>query len=208
MFDYYFRLAWALFRSVPAIPAQRIWPLMIFLLGFVSLTNLRLGEADAFVLAAVIAQVVVIWRNIPEAAAELRRVGATRLIVLRLGVAATILGAGVQLWMNDPVITQRMLSMSCLVYALAALWGALGHPRIRELFVPATLGYVVPETPRTHLLRLNIFAAIIVLAVNEALVFADVGLAARVSILAVLPLVLHVLYEVTVLLTLPLEDEA
>lgn len=206
MFGYYVRLAWALLSSVPPVPVQRIWPLMVFLLGFVSLRNLQMGEADSFVVAAVIAQVVVIWRNLPDAAYELRTLGSKRLNVLRYGVAATITAAAVQLWMNDPVLTQHMLSMSCLVYALAMMWGALGHPRIRELAVPSFDGRPVPEVPRTHLLRLNIFAALTVLVVNEALVLAQVDLAARVSVLAVLPLVMHVLYEVTVILTLPLEE--
>lgn len=206
MIGYYAKLLWALLSSVPTVRAERIWPLLVFLLGFVSLRNLQMDENTAFVLAAVIAQVVVVWRNIPEAAAELRRVGSERMTVLNLGVAATIAAAAVQLWLNDPAVTQHVLSVSCLVYALAMLWGALGHPRIRELVVPTGRGRPVPEEPRTHLLRLNILAALTVLVVNEALVLAQVDLAARVSILAMLPLLIHVLYEVTVILTLPLED--
>ncbi|MEZ5714306.1 MAG: hypothetical protein R3D85_03480 [Paracoccaceae bacterium] len=206
MFGYYSRLVWALLSSVPPIPSQRIWPLLVFLMGFVSLTNLNMIEGKAFVFAAVIAQVVVDWRTIPSAAADLRRVGVEKMTVLHLGVAATIAAAAVQLVVNDPVVTQHVLSLSCAVYALAMLWGALGHPRIRELVVPSGPGRPVPELPRTHLLRLNLFAALVVVGVNEALVLADIGLAARVSILALLPLILHVLYEVTVLLTLPLEE--
>ncbi|MDQ2091998.1 hypothetical protein [Marimonas arenosa] len=206
MFGYYAKMLWALLSSVPAISPQRIWPLLVFLMGFVSLRNLAMDENTAFVFAAVIAQVVVVWRNLPEAAAELRRVGSENTTVLNLGVAATIAAAAVQLWMNDPAVTQHVLSVSCLVYALAMLWGALGHPRIRELVVPSSNGRPVPEEPRTHLLRLNVMAALTLVVVNEAMVLAHIDLAMRVSILAVVPLLIHVLYEVTVILTLPLED--
>ncbi|MDU8926048.1 hypothetical protein RXV86_01485 [Alisedimentitalea sp. MJ-SS2] len=205
MFAYYVRLAWVLLTSVPPVQPARIWPLLIFLLGFVSMRNLQLDESASFVWAAVIAQFVVVWRNIPAAAEELRRVG-SRLHVLYLGVAATIVAAAVQIWMMDPVITQRMLSMSCLVFGLAMLWGALGHPRIRDLFVPSSRQSPIPEVPRTHMLRLNVFAAVSVLAVNEALVLAHFDLTTRVSILAMLPLIIHVLYEIGLILTLPLEE--
>jgi len=206
MFGYYAKLTWVLLSSIPLIPIARMWPLLVFLLGFVSLRNLQMVETSAFVFAAVIAQVIIIWRNLPEAAAELRRVGTKNLFVLHLGVAATIVAAAVQLWLNDPVVTQHMLSMSCLVYAVAMLWGAMGHPRIRELMVPSLSGRPVPEVPRTHLLRLNILAALFVIVINEAMVLAHFDLTTRVSVLAILPLVIHVLYEITVILTLPLED--
>ncbi|WP_137703002.1 hypothetical protein [Marimonas lutisalis] len=206
MFGYHLRVLWVLVTSVAPIPIERIWPVMMFLLGFVSLRNLQMDEAAAFVFAAVVAQVYVIWKNLPDAARDLRRTGDGTLKVLRYGVAATIAASAVQLWILDPVITQRMLSMSCLVYATAMLWGAMGNPRIREMVVPSVAGRPVPETPRTHFLRLNTLAALLVLVVNEALVAAQFDLTTRVSILAILPLVIHVLYEITAILTVPLEE--
>ena len=110
--------------------------MLFFLLGFVSLRNLNLPETEAFVMAAVIAQVAVIWRNLPDAARELRRVGVQSMTVLRYGVAASIAAAAAQILLNDPTITQRMISMSCVVYAGAMLWGVLGNARIRDLVVP------------------------------------------------------------------------
>ena len=205
MFAYYVRLTWVLLTSIPPIQPARIWPLLIFLMGFVSMRNLQLDDAVSFVWAAVIAQVVVVWRNIPAAAEELRRVG-SGLHILYLGVAATLGAAALQIWLMDPVITQRMLSMSCLVFGLAMLWGALGHPRIRDLFVPSAQDAPIPEVPRTHMLRLNLFAAVAILAANEALLLAQFDLTTRVSILATLPLLIHVLYEVVVILTLPLDE--
>ena len=206
MFRHYLKLAWVLLASIPPIPTARIWPVLFFLLGFVSLRNLNLPETEAFVMAAVITQVAVIWRNLPDAARELRRVGVQSMTVLRYGVAASIAAAAAQLLLNDPTITQRMISMSCVVYAGAMLWGVLGNARIRDLVVPSPSDRPVPEAPRVHLLRMNVLAALGVLVVNEAMVAAAMDLATRVSILALLPLAIHVAYEVIVLLTLPLED--
>ena len=112
-----------------------------------------------------------------------------------------------QIWMADPVVTQRIVSAACVVYVGIIVIGLCGDRMVLDRFAPVRADSDVPLEFRYHLLRLYTLTAVLVLVVNESLLAAGTTLQMRVVVFSALPIVLFYMFEIMLRLTAPLTDE-
>ncbi|MDQ2091999.1 hypothetical protein [Marimonas arenosa] len=206
-FRRYSLLLWLLLRSIPPVSPGRLLMPAIFLSGWTLLRALEIAEARAFVWAAVLAQAVQVWAVLPISAWHQRRLfgRARRALFAAVAVCFTVLA--LQVWWADPVFSQRVVTVYCAFYVGAMLAGILGDQLFIDRFVPVSDPQAVPMITRRHLLKLYALVAFLVIVVNETLLAMTAPLGARVAVLALLPIALHIFYEIVLRLTLPLEDD-
>ena len=199
-------VTWALLCSIPPLPLKWLVMPVTFLLSWTLLSLLGLGETQAFVLAAVLAQAVQIWVRLPLA---VHRVRQRDLGMDGLQLAGMLLLAmlALQLFWAEPWLCQRILSLACAGLLLMLLTGALGHDGMAETLLPWGEEGEPDERARGHLLKLSALIVILIIAVNEILLRIDAPLDARVATLSLLPLPLHALYWIGAYLSLPLESD-
>lgn len=182
-------LLWFMLRSVPPVSTGRLLMPMVFLSAWNLLHFAEAGERMAFVWAAVLAQALQIWAVMPHSPMQVKRsFGRARITYLAV-VAVMLVTMAAQVWMADPLFTQRLLSSLCIVYALAMLLGLVGDADVLNSFVPADDR--MSQRERRIILRLFAFVAFTVLTVNEGLILLEVPLAGRVATLALMPIVLN-----------------
>ncbi len=182
-------LLWFMLRSVPPVSTGRLLMPMVFLSGWNLLHFAEAGEVMAFVWAAVLAQALQLWAVMPHTPMQVkRRFGRARITYLAV-LALMLLLIATQVWMADPLFSQRVLTALCVVYALVMLLGLVGDRDVLDSFAPPGDGLTGAE--RRHMLRLFAFVAFLVMAVNEGLVLFAVPLAGRVATLALMPILLN-----------------
>ena len=100
---------WFAATSIPPIRPENLLPVVMMLILWIVMRQTGFSEERAFVSSVVLAEVYTIWRNLPNAAYSLRKVREGKPGMLRWPVLIMVLLAGVQLALNDPLVTQRIL---------------------------------------------------------------------------------------------------
>lgn len=197
-----FSRIWLALTSIPPIRPDNLLPLVFMVIFWVGFSWLNVPEQTAFVIVVVLAESYAVWRNLPSVEAGLKRVGG-RSVMIFWPVAGVLALALVQLWLNDALFTQRVLSAIC-VFILVMM--VLGIRREKELLdrVVHDVGGLGQMVERVSLLRINALAAAAVIAVNEILIATE-SLTVWITVMPVFALVLHGAYWFLVLMVLPPE---
>lgn len=187
--------------SIPPIEAKNLLPVMIMLGLWVILRMQGVPVDPAFVVSVVMAQAYMVWRNLPVAAANLKRMKARKSRMLYWPVGLMLGLAFLQLWLSSPLFTQRMLTVLCTFFLVIMVLGIL-----REKDLMEKVGSAIPEdgnhSAPVSLLRVNAVMAALIIGVNELLIaFESPG--AWITVMPFFVLVLHGLYWAMVLLTIP-----
>ena len=196
---------WFAATSIPPIRPRNIVPVIMMLIAWILLRHAGLSEARAFVMAVVLAEVYTIWRNLPHAAYSLRKVQGGRPGMLLWPVLGVGVLAGVQLWWNDPLLSQRILTGVCTFFLVIMILGLRREKDMLERVAPIKDGDAQP-VERVSLLRVNALAAAIVIVVNEMLI-ATGSASVWITAMPVFFLLLHGFYWVMVLMVLPPEGD-
>ena len=200
-------LTWLLLRSIPPVPPGRLLMPALFLSAWTVLRAFSVAEVPAFVLAGVLAQTAQLWAVLPVAVWHQRRLFARAGGTAQAALALYLAVIALQLWQMDPAISQRVVTVYCALYVATMLAGILGDRLFLDRFVPVSAPDAVPVVTRRHILKLHALVAVLVIVVNEILLAMAAPLGARVATLALLPVGLHVLFEIALFLTLPLDDD-
>lgn len=196
---------WLATTSIPPIRSHTLLPVVIMLVLWVGLNRFGLDPHRAFVLAVVVAQAFALWRNLPRAAAMLSHVDQGKPGMLRWPVCGVLGLAALQLWVNDPLLTQRILTGLCAVVLGVMVLGIRRERDMLDRVVPAAQA-AGAQVERVSLLRINATAAAAMIAVNEALIALET-LAVWITLMPVLLIVLHGFYWFMVLMVIPPEDD-
>ena len=194
-------------RWMPPIGMRSLWLSLVFLTGWSGLDALGVAPEQAFVWSAVAAQLAHFGLNLPANHRRLSDITTNaRRSILQVGALG--LGAvALQLWWNDPWFTQRCLTAVALVLLGAVLLNYGGDAEDRAAYVRATGLASATDAGIRQYWRLRALTLMLVIAVNEALLASATPLGARVAVLALLPMALHVLFFVGVWLTWPIDEE-
>ena len=196
---------WHLATSIPPIQPGNLLPVLVMIMLWVGLRFCGISDDHAFVIGCVTAQAYTIWRNLPSAAVSLQHVERGKPRMLVFPVCLIIAVAGVQLWLANPLFTQRVLTFFCVFFLGIMVWGTLREREMLERVVPK--GQVDQQTSApVSLLRINAILAAFVIAVNEILIAFET-LAVWISAMPVLFLVLHAVYWLMVLSVLTPKSE-
>ncbi|QFT93491.1 hypothetical protein FIU86_11620 [Roseovarius sp. THAF9] len=185
------------FASIPPMRAETLLPLVIMLILWIGLNATGMPEDRVFVLVLVLAQAHAVWRSLPNAAIHLNDGNRARMVwpvVIVTGLSA------LQLGINDPLFSQRLLSGACVFVLLVMLMGVR-----REREVMARITHSVTEGRPVSLLRINAWFALVFLCVNEALI-ATGSLVVWMSAMMIAAFLVHAAYWFIVLLVMPPED--
>ena len=195
---------WYLATTIPSIQPGNLLPVMLMILLWVVMTGQGVAESPAFVMSSVAAQACVVWRNLPRAAQSLNEaaVGRPRLVILP--VALIIALAALQLWLMNPLFTQRFLSAYALFFLFVMLIGIAREDEMLSRVTPAETRMGRATMP-VSLLRVNALTAAVVITANEALIAFET-LSVWISIMPILLLVVHAFYWALVLSVLPSEE--
>ncbi|MCZ0813352.1 MAG: hypothetical protein ACQEVT_13470 [Pseudomonadota bacterium] len=196
---------WFATTSIPAIRAENILPVLTMLILWIGLRHMGVQEERAFVMAVVVAEAYAIWRNLPDAAFSLRKVRSGKPGMLMWPVLGLVTLAAVQLWLNDPLFTQRVLSGMCVFFLVIMILGIRREKDMLERVVPQQSADGKP-VERVSLLRVNALAAAMVIAVNELLIAGET-LAVWITVMPVFVLFLHGFYWFMVLMVLPPQEK-
>jgi len=199
------RRLWLAANSIPPIRPRTLLPVLIMLVLWVGLTHLEVEPHRAFVLAVVVAEAYAIWRNLPQAAAMLSNVDQGKPRMLRWPVCVILGLAALQLWMNDPLLTQRVLTGLVVVFLGVMVIGIRRERDMLDRVVPIVSAAGV-HVERVSLLRINAIAAAVVIAVNEVLIALET-LGVWITMMPVLLIGLHAVYWFMVLMVIPPEDD-
>lgn len=186
--------------SIPPVRARNLLPLIIMLSIWILLGLNGVAENVAFVVSVVTAQSYLVWRNLPMAAQNLNTVQGPKTRLLCAIVGATFLLAMLQLWLANPLFTQRLLTVMCTFFLMIMILGILRERDLMERLgpaVPAAASYTAPVS----LLRVNAIAAALIVAMNEWLIYFETP-AVWITVMPVFMLVMHGVYWLMVLLTL------
>lgn len=197
---------WFASTSIPAIRAENILPVLTMLILWIGLRHMGVHEDRAFVMAVVVAEAYAIWRNLPDAAFSLRKVRSGRPGMLMWPVLGLVALAALQLWLNDPLFTQRVLTGMCVFFLVIMILGIRREKDMLERVVPQQSADGTP-VERVSLLRVNALAAAMVIAVNELLIAGET-LAVWITVMPVFVLFLHGFYWFMVLMVLPPQGKA
>ncbi|WP_300548157.1 hypothetical protein [Roseovarius sp.] len=189
--------------SIPPIRPQNLLPVVIMLILWIGVGRMGLPEQQTFVLSVVIAQAYAIWRNLPQAAHSLNQTTGGRTGMLRWPVIVLLLLSGLQLWLNNPLFTQRAISAVALFFLVVMVLGVMREGAVMDRVTPKnTEGGAVYET--VSLLRVNALVAAMVVAVNEILISTE-SLTVWITVMPIFVLFLHAFYWFMVLMVLPPE---
>lgn len=186
--------------SIPPIKPQNLLPVMIMLGIWVVLRTNEVPVDPAFVVSVVAAQAYLVWRNLPMAAANLRKMGSASRRLLHGIIILTLAIAVFQLTLCSPLFTQRILTVICVFFLLIMLVGILREREMLERIAPAMPVSGQYSAP-ISLLRVNAAMAAMIIAVNEILIVFE-SPAIWITVMPVFMLVLHGVYWILVLLTL------
>lgn len=89
------------------------------------------------------------------------------------------------------------------VYAFMLVLGLRGDAEIFERFSPKSKTLELSDEFRRHVLKVRVLLILLAIMVNESLILTDAPLGLRVSVLALMPSVLHYFYWLAILLTMP-----
>ena len=185
------------FASIPPMRAETLLPLVIMLILWIGLNATGMPEDRVFVLVLVLAQAHAVWRSLPNAACHLNDGNRAKMVWPVLIVTAL---SALQLGINDPLFSQRLLSGACVFVLLVMLMGVR-----REREVMARMMHGVNEGRPVSLLRVNACFALVFLCVNEALI-ATGSLVVWMSAMMIAAFLVHAAYWYIVLLVIPPED--
>ncbi|MEO1138800.1 MAG: hypothetical protein AAFW87_05015 [Pseudomonadota bacterium] len=185
------------FASIPPMPPGTLLPLIVMLILWTGLRAAGVPENAVFVLVLVVAQAHAVWRSIPSAARHMRDGGRNAVI---WPVFAVLVLSTLQLWIADPLFSQRILSGGCIFVLLVMLIGVR-----REKEVLARVMRTTPSGQPVSLLRVNAVFAVGFLLVNELLI-ATGSLTVWITAMVVAVFLLHAAYWFIVLLVMPRED--
>ena len=200
-------LVWLLIRQLRPISPGRLLMPAVFLGSWTVLRAAHMPDPVAFVWAGVLAQAAQIWAVLPVTVWHLSHAygrahhGANWCMGILLAVLTF------QIWCADPWISQRLVSVYCALYASLMALGVWGDSDVLNRYAPMSEDSDVPMHFRRHLLKLYALFAILVIAVNEALLAINAPISTRVIMLSLLPIVVHYLFTITLLLTSPHLDE-
>ncbi|SLN21524.1 hypothetical protein ROA7450_00767 [Roseovarius albus] len=195
---------WNAISSVPPINPGNILPLVIMLILWVGLHQFQIDEDTIFVISVVVAEGYMIWRNLPTAAASLGTIQKDKPRLLRWPVMAVIGLIAIQLWLNDPLFTQRVLTGACLFVLIVMLLGLRREQILLDRVVPLKQ-HSGRQIKRVGLLRINALVLAIVITVNETLIASE-PLAVWITVMPLLAILLHGFYWFAVLMVLPSEE--
>ncbi len=189
--------------SIPPIRPQNLLPVVIMLILWIVLGRTTLPQDQVFVLSVVIAQAYAIWRNLPQAAHSIHQTTAGRTGMLRWPVIVLLALSALQLWLNNPLFTQRGISAVALFLLVIMVLGMIREGDVMARVTPTNAnGEAVYET--VSLLRVNALVAAMVIAVNEILISSE-SLAVWITVMPIFVLFLHGFYWFMVLMVLPPE---
>ncbi len=171
------------------------------LILWVALRQMQLPEEEAFVIVLVIAQAYAVWRNLPTAAASLQAVQRGMHRLLQWPVVVLLILSALQLWVSDPLFSQRLFSGFCVFFLIIMLMGLRREKNLLDRVAPMER-FPNQTVKRISLLRINALIAAIVVSVNETLIVQD-SLVVWISALPVCALIIHGMYWFMVLLVLP-----
>ncbi len=195
---------WVAATSIPPIRPDNILPIIMMLILWVVMRQLGFSDARAFVASVVMAEVYTIWRNLPGAAYSLRKVRQGKPGMLVWPVLSIVGLAGVQVAVNDPLFTQRIVTGFCSFFLVIMFLGMRREQDMLERVAPTGDENAEP-VKRVSLLRVNALAAAVVIVVNETLIATET-LAVWMTMMPLFVLFLHGFYWFMVLMVLP-EDE-
>ena len=189
--------------SIPPIRSQNLLPVLIMLILWLVLGRMTVPQDQVFVLSVVVAQAYAIWRNLPQAAASIHQTTAGRTGLLRWPVVVLLVLSAVQLWLNNPLFTQRGISAVALFLLIIMVLGMMREGDVMTRVTPTNAdGEEVYET--VSLLRVNALVAAMVIAVNEILISTG-SLGVWITVMPIFVLFLHGFYWFMVLMVLPPE---
>ena len=183
--------------SIPPMRAETLLPLVVMLFLWIGLNASGMPEERVFVLVLVLAQAHAVWRSLPNAARHLESRKHARMVWPVVGVTAL---SALQVSINDPLFSQRLLSGACIFVLLVMLMGVR-----REQEVMARMMHSMTEGRPVSLLRVNAWFALVFLCVNEALI-ATGSLVVWMSAMMIAAFLVHAAYWFIVLLVIPPED--
>lgn len=190
--------------SIPRVKPQNLLPVLIMLGFWIVLRTQGVAENNAFVVSVVSAQAYLVWRNLPLAKANLDTVGSAPRRLLHGIVGVTFAIALLQLWLANPLFTQRILTVLCVFFLIVMGLGILREREVMERIKPAMPkgeGYSAPVS----LLRINAAMAALIIAMNEWLIRFE-SPAVWITVMPLFMLVLHGVYWLMVLATMPPSD--
>lgn len=191
--------------SIPPIRARNLLPVIIMLMIWVGLRSLHVAENTAFVLAVVVAQAYAIWRNLPQAAHDMAQMQAGRPGMLRWPVIGLLLLAALQIWLNDPLLTQRLITAFATFFLIVMVLGVLREGEVLDRVTPRQVDGT-PEYKVVSLLRVNVFVALMVICINEVLIAYETP-AIWITVMPLFVLMLHGFYWFIVLMLLPSDTQ-
>ncbi len=197
---------WDLATSIPPIQPGNLLPVLVMIMLWVGLRFTGVSEGQSFVIACVAAQAYTIWRNLPGAALSLKHVERGKPRMLVIPVVSVILLAGLQLWLGNPLFTQRVLTVFCILFLGVMVSGMMREREMLARVLPKGRTDQPVGAP-VSLLRINALVAAVVIGVNEALI-AHETLAVWISVMPFFLLLLHAFYWVMVLSVLPSNYDA
>lgn len=187
------------FATIPPMRPDTLLPLVIMLMLWIGLTASGLSEGLVFVLVIVLAQTHAVWRSLPQAVRHMQP--ATRFRIVWVVILMLKL-ATLQLYIADPLFSQRLLSGGCIFVLMVML---IGVRREKEVLDRVTRN--VTEGRPISLLRVNAGFALAFLCLNEALI-ATGSLTVWMTVMMLAAFVVHAAYWFTVLLVIPEAETA
>ncbi|WP_137703001.1 hypothetical protein [Marimonas lutisalis] len=205
---YYSMVLWLLLRSIPPVSPGRLTMPVVFLSSWTVLRGLAFNETLAFVWAGVLAQFAQVWGVLPVSLWHQRRLFGRARPGGWYAISFALAAFGVQVFWADPVVSQRFVTAYGGLYIAIMVWGISGDRVVLDRFAPVPDQSKVSQAFRRHLLKLYALVAFLVIVVNETLLAMAAPLAARVAVLARLPIALHVFFETALRLTAPLGEDS
>ena len=203
MFHRFTLYLWMLIKySQPIAPAKLLMP-FVFSGSWACLKLSSVPLPIAFVWAAVCAQGVQIWLVLPPIVRRQRQKTGSALVAASVVLAIWFGALVVQVWWSEPWLSQRLLSVSCALYAIILVLGLKRDGDVMKHFAPSSNDREVSPEFRRRLLKLYVLTAIFVIAVNESLLVTGASLNLTVAVLSLMPLILHYVFQLVFLLTAP-----
>lgn len=192
--------------SVPPLRADILWPFATVLSIFVALKLFGWDEGRVFVLVAVTAQALVLWRNLPRAARDLTSISSGHARLLVWPVTITLALIALQLLLASPLFTQRLVSAGCIFVLVVMLFGMRREKQIMGAVMKGVRS-VKPLSSPVPLMRVNALFAAALLCLNEMLISSG-SLTVWMSVMVIMLLILRSAYWFAVLLITPEGDDS
>lgn len=210
MLKRYSIMLWLVLRFIRPISLNRLMPALVLISLWTLLRQTPLqavmAEHLAFVLAVVTAQIYMLWQNVRPNRSSLLKVTQHHKNVFVWAMSGAFALGLFQIWLANPMFSQRVITAFAGLYAFVMVLGVAGDEEILDRYASDQEG-TAPMVVRRHLLKLYALNGLTLLIVNEALISSAAPLDMRIVALSVTPIVVHILHEVTMLLTLPLHGD-